>query len=344
MNNSISQIEMISGNVDYILSHFQGPIFPRKIMTKRLGYQKEVFSKEELMKYFESSNYEDCRINAYAPFTNYQGINRVAPSFVMIDLDLRDFNNTRDKLDRGLDRICKKIGVLTRGYPTVLWTGNGYHIYQPVNGFILEEEERFARLMEPDGKDLTSKFIQFAEEYLTNKKGDPQHNPTVNSCLVRVPGTINSKCAQEVKIIQRWDGLRPAINYLLREFQLWLINEKIRYKQIDSKTVRTQTANPMMISWIEKLLQTPLDDYRKFVVWRILSPYLINIRKCSTDDASSMIRNWLDRCSKLKSLDFNPNYTIKYNINSARRSGYLPISLEKLRTENVYLYNLLSKS
>ena len=41
-----------------------------------------------------------------------------------------------------------------------------------------------------DGKDLTSKFIEFAEEYLTNKKGDPQHNPTVSSCLVRVPGTV----------------------------------------------------------------------------------------------------------------------------------------------------------
>jgi hypothetical protein len=71
-----------------------------------------------------------------------------------------------------------------------------------MNGFILEEEDRFARYAEPDGKDLTSKFMQFAEEFLTNKKGDSQHNPTINSCLVRVPGTINSKCGQEVKIIR----------------------------------------------------------------------------------------------------------------------------------------------
>ena len=59
MNNSISQTEMISENVDFILSHFQEPVFPRKIMTKRLWYQKEVFSKQELLKYFELSNYED---------------------------------------------------------------------------------------------------------------------------------------------------------------------------------------------------------------------------------------------------------------------------------------------
>ncbi|MGB0027066.1 MAG: hypothetical protein WBP64_09520, partial [Nitrososphaeraceae archaeon] len=143
-------------------------------MTKRLGHQKEVFSKQEALNYFESSNYEDCRINAYPPFTNYQGINRVAPSFVMIDLDLRDFDNSRDKLDRGLNKILRRISQVVHGYPTVLWTGNGYHIYQPMNGFILEDEERFARLSEPGGKDLTSKFMQFAEEFLTNKKGDPQ--------------------------------------------------------------------------------------------------------------------------------------------------------------------------
>ena len=115
-------------------------------------------------------------------------------------------------------------------------------------------------------------------------------------------------------------------------------------KLIDSKRAQTQTANPTIIPWIEKLLQTPLDDYRKFVVWRILSPYLINIRKYSVEEASNLIKNWLDKCNQLKSLDFNPNYMIKYNINSAKRNGYLPISLEKLRIENTYLYNMLAKS
>ena len=50
-----------------------------------------------------------------------------------------------------------------------------------MEGFILEEEERFARFADSVGKDLTSQFMQFAEEFLTNKKGDPQHNPSVYS-------------------------------------------------------------------------------------------------------------------------------------------------------------------
>jgi hypothetical protein len=260
----------------------------------------------------------------------------------MIDLDLRDFDNSKDKLDGLLNKILTKISSTIHGYPTILWTGKGYHIYQPMEGFILEEEDRFAKLKEPDGKDLTSGFMQFAEEFLTNKKGDQQHNPSVNSCLVRIPGTINSKCGQEVKLIQKWNGQRPAIQYLLRDFRIWLISQKLEQSK-SANRARSHTTNSATIRWIEKLLQTPLDDYRKFVIWRILAPYLINIRKCSDDEAYDMIRTWLDKCSLIRRLDFS-NYIIKYNINSAKRNGYLPISLEKLKTENAYLYNLFSKS
>jgi hypothetical protein len=49
--------------------------------------------------------------------------------------------------------------------------------------------------------------------------------------------------------------------------------------------LQIQTINSTSILWIEKFLQTLLDDYRKYVVWRILSPYLINIRKCSVEEA-----------------------------------------------------------
>ena len=91
----------ISYGLDFILGHFQEPIFPRKIMTKELGYQVEVFSKQEALGYFKSSNYEDCRINAYPPFTEYQGINRTPISFLMVDLDLKDFGGRVEGGGRG---------------------------------------------------------------------------------------------------------------------------------------------------------------------------------------------------------------------------------------------------
>jgi hypothetical protein len=198
----------VQDGLQFILNHFQEPIFPRKIMTKRLGYQVEVFNKEEALEYFKASNHQDCRINAYPSFTEYHGINRTPISFLMVDLDLKDFAYEKKVLDRVLNKTLQKITESVGGNSTILWTGNGYHLYQPVSGFILEEYETFYEFTRYFDKDLTSMFIQFAEEYFTNYTADRLHNPTVKSCLVRIPGSINSKCPAkgqdaEVKTIQR---------------------------------------------------------------------------------------------------------------------------------------------
>jgi hypothetical protein len=184
----------VQDGLDFMLKHFQEPLFPRKIMTKRLGYQVEVFNKEEALENFKDSNYEDCRINAYPSFTEYHGINRTPISFLMVDLDLKDFADEKKVLDRVLNKTLQKITESVGGNPTILWTGNGYHLYQPVSGFILEEYETFYEFTTYFDKDLTSMFIQFAEEYFTNYTADRLHNPTVKSCLVRIPGSLNSKC------------------------------------------------------------------------------------------------------------------------------------------------------
>ena len=72
----------------------------------------------------------------------------------MIDIDLKDFAS-KDKLDRAMSRVLKKIESKMHGHPIVLWTGNGYHIYLPMSGSILEQEEVFAKFIDPNGKDLT---------------------------------------------------------------------------------------------------------------------------------------------------------------------------------------------
>ena len=233
-DNAIDHRKVRDG-LDFILSHFQTPLFPRKIMTKQLGYQVEVFDKEEALEYFKSSNYEDCRINAYPSHTEYHGINRTPISFLMVDLDLRDFADKsiigKAVLERVLNSTLKNIKGSIGGTPTALWTGNGYHVYQPVSGFVLEEYETFYQFTKYVDRDLTSMFIQFAEERFTDNAADRLHNPTVKSCLVRIPGSINSKCISkgedaEVKIIQKWDSTRPPIQPLLMPFKLWLTHKR----------------------------------------------------------------------------------------------------------------------
>gem|GEM_PF-4938248 len=87
---SSQKFNEVDHNLNFILSHFQEPIFPRNIMTKALGCQKEVFDMQKVLEYFRVSNYENCRINAYLSFTRYHGINSTVPCFLMINIDLKD--------------------------------------------------------------------------------------------------------------------------------------------------------------------------------------------------------------------------------------------------------------
>jgi hypothetical protein len=118
--------------------------------------------------------------------------------------------------------------------------------------------------------------MQFAEEFFTNKKHDPQHSPTVKSCLLRIPYTLNSKCKGEemrsgqVITIQKWNGHRPSINYLLRDFRRYLINERIkevqRQKQSKNHSIYRNRSSNNVIPWVEKLMQTPIEDQSLYTV------------------------------------------------------------------------------
>jgi Primase X len=335
----------IKENLDFILSHLDDPLFPRTIMTQALGYQKVVFSAKEALANFKTSNYEDCRINTYPSYTEYQGINLTAPSFIMIDLDLKDFQS-KEKLDKVLRKTLNKISeVFPNAQPTVLWTSGGYHIYQPIFGFILEEIDRFACFVDPIKKDLTSRFMQFAEIHFTDKKSDPQHRPSIKSCLIRIPGTINSKYNLEVQVFHKWNGKRPPIQYLLRDFRTWLVAEKINDKWEEEKfrkygkSRNIDCSKTSTISWIEKLLQTPLADHRKYAIWRILVPYLFNVRKFSDNEVVTILEDWVKNCSMLRPLDFNSQYLISQNIRNRKRNHYLPISFCNLKFDNRQLHD-----
>jgi hypothetical protein len=117
----------------------------------------------------------------------------------------------------------------------------------------------------------------------------------------------------EVRIIQRWDGNRPAINRILRDFRRYLIQEKIDNNVAEGKWSRAanaKTTTPIKRLWIEILLDTPIEDYRKYAIRRIIAPYLINVRKLAYDDAFNIMKNWLNNCDQIKPLDFNANIKI----------------------------------
>ena len=324
--------------MDFILKHFEKPLFPRTISTYATqGGQFEVFSKEEAVRAYEQYDFLDCRINAYPSYTEYKGINRQSPNFIFIDLDKSTFITERAHrmaLTATLKNIKEK---LIGANPTVLWTGNGYHIYQPIDAFVLEEENIFSKFDRP-----SKAFLKFAEQYLSNNKSDPSHNPSFKSCMIRIPGSFNSKCIlegkdPEVRIIQRWEGYRPKINLLLGSFHAYLVDESIkesqRHKQLE-KYRKKYATNVNDIKWIEILLETPISDYRKNAINLILAPYLINIKKLPYTNAFNIIKDWLNKCDSLRRLDSNFNSRVKSALEDAIQKGIPPMSLAKLREKN----------
>jgi hypothetical protein len=341
----------IEEGIDFILRHFEEPIWPRTISTYTTeGRQVLVYSREEALARFKKANLLDCRINAYPDYAGFGSINRQAPNFIFIDLDLSHFNS-RDALDKALKFVLKNIEEKFRGaQPTVVWSGNGYHIYLPIQAFILELERVFAEYEQP-----SKKFLRFSEKMLTNNKADPCHssNLSFKNCMLRIPGSHNSECVKrnnnslgpttEIKIVQKWDGNRPAINWLLRDFRRYLIQEKIDNNIAERKTSSPNTKiTSTKCLWIETLLDTSIEDYRKYAIRRIIAPYLINIRKLAYNDAFSIAKNWLNNCNKVRPLDFNPNTKIKDALRAATRVAYLHIGFSDLKSENGELYKHIS--
>lgn len=101
--------------IDFILTHFEVPLFPRKMMTSISNGQFTVTSNEEILQRCKEADYIDCRINAYPEYTQYKGNIRQPPNFVFIDLDLSNFSkykNPKKMLDRTLENTLKKYNPL----------------------------------------------------------------------------------------------------------------------------------------------------------------------------------------------------------------------------------------
>jgi hypothetical protein len=86
----------VANGLDFLLGHFEVPVWPRTISTKLTeGRQIPVYNKEEALARFKQANLLDCRINAYPAYTGFNGVNRQPPNFIFIDIDKSTFNTQR---------------------------------------------------------------------------------------------------------------------------------------------------------------------------------------------------------------------------------------------------------
>lgn len=346
-----STIKEIENGLDFILSHLSYPLFSRKISTfESHGKQFLVDSRDEAVTAFFDSHNVDSRINAYSYSLLDFGLTWT-PNLIFIDLDLQDFQ-TQEILDKTLTNTISNIKkhLDSQAKPTIVHSGAGYHIIQPIDCPVaLEQLKEFNEFERP-----SEQFLRFIEDYLSDGKADKGNYPSFRSCLLRIPESINSKHYRRVKILQSWNGIRPRITKnLLTEFRCYLIQKKIdNFYKFRNKMSQIRDNIPVHLeyyNWIEKLLENGIEDCRKITIDLILAPYLINIKQSSFNISYDVIKDWLDKCNDIKRLDSYTNfeYRIKYTlrnlINKQNRIG--PISQKKIILDNKYqkLYQILKE-
>ncbi len=80
-------------------------------------------------------------------------------------------------------------------------------------------------------------------------------------------------------------------------------------------------------------------DGRKQCLWRILCPYIINIKKLTKEEAFVILNEWLDKCDVLRPLDFKITKAIDDNLKNVKQ--FLPHVKDKVKEHYKELYHIL---
>jgi hypothetical protein len=81
---------------------------------------------------------------------------------------------------------------------------------------------------------------------------------------------------------------------------------------------------------LERLLDRPLDDFRKYCIWRIFVPYFINVKGLSRSDAFNIIKSWLDRCTFVSRQKIDEELLSTVSETSCRRERKSSISFRSI--------------
>ena len=356
------RIYKVKEGISFILSHFEKrqQLFPRKMSTAFSNdRQFAVYNKEQILNGYIKADFIDCRINAYPMLdnNNYHSYSNIqAPNLIFIDIDLDknlSYQEAKTKLEKLKSKSIKIIKEKLDGsQPTILWTGNGYHIYIVIYARPLELIKELSEL----SKTPSEEFLRYAELTFSNKKKDSGHNPSFKSSLLRIPYTFNSKnlkvndendqISSEIKIIQEFDkdNIQSINIKLIRDLRLWLADIDLKRKKTSFQNKSCEIISKSEIVgryfWIEKLLQTPLPCFRRYCLYHILVPYLVNVRKLNSEKCFDILNTWLEKCNYLSEISFNIESEIRTRLIAVK--DYEPLSVCKLRTENAELYDLLN--
>jgi Primase X len=90
-------------------------------------------------------------------------------------------------------------------------------------------------------------------------------------------------------------------------------------------------------AYVEELLKYPVSDGRHRLVWMVLAPYLVNVKKVGDEEAIERIRSFVSAAG----YNSDMRRFVEYNVKRSRRNGLMPPTFSTLRQEHSDIYSLL---
>ncbi|KEQ56699.1 phospholipase A2-esterase protein [Marine Group I thaumarchaeote SCGC AAA799-B03] len=311
----MSVILDVEFGLNYLLNHFNLPLWPRRIQAGSKSPQIIVNSVNEALENFKKADFIDCRINAFSEHE----IESVTPNCIFIDLDKKHV------LSEVVSIFHKTLGTS----PLVLSTGNGFAIVLPIEFNSLKHVIHQGI----GGYELSTYILRFMKEYLSNNHADSSNHPSLKSCLIRIPYSKNQKCIESgknnlVTIKHEWDGRRVTVKHL--PFTSFL--DEIISQKKNSKICRK--ANSKNFVWIDKLLSSQIKDGRSRLLFDV-TRYLINLKGKSIEDTVNIVHPWINSRYYSKNM-------IQYECRRALKDGKYPRRLNTIKNSDVELYDIIS--
>ena len=91
--------------------------------------------------------------------------------------------------------------------------------------------------------------------------------------------------------------------------------------------------------YIDELMKHPVSDGRHRLVWLVLAPFLVNVKKLDEEEAIEKIKTYVSTTGEMRAM----KRFVEYNVRRAKRNGLMPPTLNKLKAEHPDLYVLLPK-
>lgn len=160
-------------------------------------------------------------------------------------------------------------------------------------------------------------------------------------------------------VARKRTGSRPTTKFL-NDFYAYLVQRRLddrmekSYKRcisvLNNNNKGSDNDVKHRLDWIEKLLQTGIDDNRKNLLFWVLAPYLITIRKLDCDKATNILDAWLDKCDDVRGLEPSRSAfdnRVRYCLEAAESQERKPIRFETFKEYYPDIYKevlLLSSS